>query len=223
MSSKFSTHPKLKIDAKITVGTGDALTSIRNATYKWTVSGSGTGEYYLDLAAGGDPGLTEPAGVYENGSLLTAGTVGSLSASEWDWGDNDTLGFNTIYVRLADDADPDSKAADYVQYSNTDTINVAVQLVDRENGNELGERIGLMCYLADDANGDTPAATAPDTVAIGTDGALIEWVSNLSGLLITESDGDADINITENGADTWYLILVMPDGKLVASDAITFV
>lgn len=40
--------------------------------------------------------------------------------------------------------------------------------------------------------------------------------------LISESDGDVDINITESGAGTWYLILQLPNGKLVASSAITF-
>lgn len=40
--------------------------------------------------------------------------------------------------------------------------------------------------------------------------------------LISEVDGDIDINITESAADTWYLNLIMPNGKLVTSAAITF-
>lgn len=101
-------------------------------------------------------------------------------------------------------------------------INVAIQFVDRDNGNELGERVAVNWYLSSDANGDA-VATAPDGgAAIGTDGVLIEWTANLSGLLISESDGDADVTLTESGAGTWYLVLVMPDGKLVVSDAITF-
>ena len=48
---------------------------------------------------------------------MTPGTVGSLSAGQWDWGDNDALGYSTIYVRLADGADPDSKAAAWVECS----------------------------------------------------------------------------------------------------------
>lgn len=89
--------------------------SIRNGTYRWTASGSGTNEFYLELTAGGDPGLDgDPGHVIAENVVLAAGTVGSLSAGQWDFGDNDTLGFNTIYVRLADGADPDSKAADSV-------------------------------------------------------------------------------------------------------------
>jgi len=40
--------------------------------------------------------------------------------------------------------------------------------------------------------------------------------------LVSESDGDIDIDIVESGVATWYLVLVMPSGKLVASTAITF-
>lgn len=90
--------------------------NIRNADYKWTASSSGTSEYYLELAAGGDPGITEPADVLEDGEAMTAGTAGSLTASQWDYGDNDTLGYSTVYVRLADGADPDSKAIGYVEF-----------------------------------------------------------------------------------------------------------
>ena len=91
--------------------------SLVNPTFKWTVSGSGTNEYYLDLFGGGDPGILEPPNVYENETTaLVAGTVGSLSAGEWDFGNTDTLGFNTIYVRLTSGAaDPDSRTAGYVQ------------------------------------------------------------------------------------------------------------
>ena len=40
--------------------------------------------------------------------------------------------------------------------------------------------------------------------------------------LISEADGDIDINIVESGVATWYLVLVMPNGELIVSDAITF-
>ena len=40
--------------------------------------------------------------------------------------------------------------------------------------------------------------------------------------LVSESDGDIDINITETGTPTFYLVLVLPNGKLAASGAITF-
>lgn len=89
--------------------------SIRSAAYKWTASGSGTSEYYCELAAGGDPSLNEPDGVKVNDVAATEGEAGSLAAGRWAWGDNDALGYSTVYVRLADGTDPDTKAAGYVE------------------------------------------------------------------------------------------------------------
>jgi hypothetical protein len=91
------------------------LRDLVDSAYKWTLSGSGTAEYYLELAAGGDPSLIHPQKLLENDIYISEGTAGSLSASRWDYADNDTLGYNTIYIRLSDDTDPDSKAQGYVQ------------------------------------------------------------------------------------------------------------
>lgn len=75
-------------------------------------------------------------------------------------------------------------------------------------------------YLADDSAGLDPTTSAPDGgVAAGTDGALIEWLANLSGLAVSEADGDLDIVVT-GSAGTFFLVLVMPGGKLVISSAI---
>lgn len=77
----------------------------------WTVSPSQAGEYYLVRTAKVSI-KGKPDDVYEDDTLMTPnGTLGALNASEWAWGDNDTLGYSTLYVRLADDADPDSKQA----------------------------------------------------------------------------------------------------------------
>lgn len=98
-----------------------------NSGLRWIVSASGTSEYYVELIGGGDPSISpEPNHVYEDGSAMTNGTLGSLAAGEWDYGDNDTLGFSTIYVRLADSADPDSKADGFVGHSYDVTVLWAV-------------------------------------------------------------------------------------------------
>ena len=74
---------------------------------EWRKSSTGN-EWYLCTSAGGDPGLTEVTKLYyalkatAEGSETagTNGTVGSLAAAhQWDWGNNDTLGFNTVYIR----------------------------------------------------------------------------------------------------------------------------
>lgn len=88
---------------------------VESGTYKWTISGSGTNEYYCELDAGGAPSIYEPAYILEDSSKMTVGTMGSLSTGEWDHGDNDTLGYTTVYVRLTDSTDPDSKGDGYVQ------------------------------------------------------------------------------------------------------------
>jgi hypothetical protein len=102
-------------------------------------------------------------------------------------------------------------------------INVAIQLKDSA-GADLAVRGSLFAYLSDDANGDSIVGTAPDGGwAIGTDGVLIPVVAGKAAQLVSESDGDIDVTITHAaGAKTVYLILVMPDGKLAASGAITF-
>jgi hypothetical protein len=89
--------------------------SLVNATFKWTQSPATATEYYLELAGGGDPGIPEPPAVLEAGAEMAAGTVGSLAAGEWDFGDNDSLGYSTIYVRLDAAADPDSQIEAFVQ------------------------------------------------------------------------------------------------------------
>jgi hypothetical protein len=103
-----------------------------------------------------------------------------------------------------------------------DVINVTVQLTDAA-GADIAFRGAVPFYMSDDANGDSIAAAAASAgIAIGTDGLMIEWTANLAGLLVSEADGDIDIDIGEAGVATWYLIVVLPNGKLVASSAITF-
>lgn len=88
--------------------------SIRNDAYKWVKSGSGTNEYYLLDSTDGNPDLHEPSKLIINGATATKGTIGSLAAGRWGYGDNDSLNAPTIYVRLSDGTDPDTKAVDYI-------------------------------------------------------------------------------------------------------------
>lgn len=102
-------------------------------------------------------------------------------------------------------------------------INVAIQLTDAQ-GNDLDEVGTVFAFLSDASTGIGISGTAPVTsVAIGTDGAIIkEHTTKLAWTLQSEADGDIDLDITETGADTWYLVIVLPDGTSVVSDAITF-
>ncbi len=101
------------------------------------------------------------------------------------------------------------------------TINVTIQFTDAD-GNDMATPVSCTWYLADDAAGLDPASVAHSTSpAIGADGALIQTLADLAGIIISEADGDVDIDFVEAGALTKYLVLVMPNGSLVISDAIT--
>ena len=158
----------------------------------------------LDIASGSD--------------LKLAGTAISATAAELNVVDGITA---TVSELNALDAAP--LDVDFVIGSEAgNVINVALQLNDAD-GTALATRAAVLAYLSDDANGDSLAATAPDGgVAIGTDGVAIPIVAGKAFLLISEADGDIDLDITETGAATWYLVIVLPNGKLVSSGAITF-
>ena len=84
--------------------------SLVNEDYSWTLSGSGTNEYYVRNDASASPNISgKPGAVAVLGTDLSEGTLGSLTAGQWAYGDNDTLGYSTVYVRLQDNVDPDTK------------------------------------------------------------------------------------------------------------------
>ena len=79
---------------------------LTSATYKWTASGSGANEFYCEIAAGGDPSLAPQNTLIMDNVWLTKATLGSLNDHEFGYGDNDSLGYSTIYVADAT-GDPD--------------------------------------------------------------------------------------------------------------------
>jgi len=99
--------------------------------FRWQASGSGTDEYFLQEASGNAPttadgwsmGTPVFAGQFtkltEDGTPLVRGTAGSLATGEFDVADNDSLGYDTIYARLSDGTDPDSKSAGYLKVGGT--------------------------------------------------------------------------------------------------------
>lgn len=103
----------------------------------------------------------------------------------------------------------------------TDTV--AIQFKGA-NGEDATMRCAVPWYLSNDAEGDDLSVTSTDvtTNAIGTDGVLIELSSNVAGFLISESDGDADLALVIPSGKTVYLVLIMPSGQLIVSDAITY-
>ncbi len=106
--------------------------------------------------------------------------------------------------------------------TNAITVNVAVKT--NRGQAAVASRRALMCYLSDASTGAGVCATAPATsVVAGTNGKLDAIITKKVFIATTNASGALDIVITETGAATWYLVMVMPDGRLVVSSAITFV
>lgn len=100
----------------------------------------------------------------------------------------------------------------------SDVINVAMQAKDSE-GNDLAERCVFEVGLFADANGDAWQTAENYTIAAGTDGDVLEIVADKHLKVITETDGDADIDLTLSGAGTSYLIAFGPTGKVIGTSA----
>ena len=103
------------------------------------------------------------------------------------------------------------------------SINVGIQLVDAA-GTNVAAVAALDTYLSDDVTGIGVSASAPGANAvIGTDGAfLVVHTADLAWLVQSEADGHIDIDIGHVGASTWYMVVLLPNGLLAVSAAITF-
>lgn len=145
------------------------------ATYKWTASGSGTNEYYCEAAAGGDPSLDDPGSVCTDGTfkLDSEGTMGSLSAGEWDYGDNDSLGYSTVYVRLDDGADPDTKPTFFVAKGSGVGIDYSQQAAAELSLTDLATS-GVGVTTLTSATGGFTAAMVGNTVYLDNGTNLVD-------------------------------------------------
>lgn len=178
-------------------------TSLRSTAYKWTASAHGTNEYYCDLTAGGDPSLVEPNYLVINGARATKGTVGTLVAGTWGFDDNDSLGYDTVYVRLADGTDPDTKAVDYIKYP-TFTFELQIRtsaaattslltltstsgiVIDTDPG--VANRGKFSIALADTATDDLTFDTAIWQLEVDTGAAMVGKIRLLEGTVVLSKE-----------------------------------
>ncbi|MFH0810735.1 MAG: hypothetical protein V2A77_09765 [Pseudomonadota bacterium] len=125
---------------------------LQSVAYKWTASTGKAGEWYLQTAAGGDPGLARPNYVKINNVIHDSGFVKHLENSQWAWGDNDNLGYNAIYVK-SDGTDPNTKPAGYIIYlAGTNTAwGVAGGIVTLPAHLPPGTELWARCYVYFDA------------------------------------------------------------------------
>ena len=104
----------------------------------------------------------------------------------------------------------------------SDTFAVTIQLKDYA-GNDLKVPAAVLCYVSSTVAGIDPTAISAEiTTTSGGDGATLVVLAKYSWQLISEADGDIAIDVTDDGSDTLYLVLVMPNGKLVVSGALAF-
>lgn len=104
---------------------------------------------------------------------------------------------------------------------NTNVRAIAIQLKDGQ-GKDLAVRAAVDIAVFADANGDAFVATGGSTgIAIGTDGALLPIVAKKLFRAVSEADGDIDLSWTDTGTETAFLGVILPNGKLVMSSALT--
>jgi hypothetical protein len=115
-------YPQQVDDANITWNwNGNTVqidTNVNTGTYAWHQStGAGkTDWYYLTLANGNNPSLTRPKTAVVNNYWSAESTnlvnitgftlYGHYATDNWGWGDFDTLGYSTLYVRYNNGVDP---------------------------------------------------------------------------------------------------------------------
>jgi hypothetical protein len=173
-------------------------------------------------------GFTDVAAAIGTTLMTTTATdiVGAINELDSDIGDLTSLetASSASLVAALNEIVPVVGLAEFTIGSEAaDVINVVVQLKKQDGTTDIAKRASVFVYLSDDANGDSVTATAPDGGwAIGTDGLLIDLVAGKCGLVSSESDGDIDIDISETGTPTFYMVLVYPNGDRVVSGAITF-
>ena len=170
-----------------------AAADLTSSTYKWTASGSGTNEYYCELAGGGDPSIGDPTDVWTDNSRGTEGTAGALTDGQYDYGDNDTLGYSTVYYR-SDAGDPD-------------TLSIQIEAAQANNpivatGDDYLEFIGLDLQMGQQngmiINGGLTGVTVRDCKMRynTTNGILIFDVGAAVSTFITLDGNECAYNVT---------------------------
>ena len=186
----------------------DTADIVKSGTYKWTASAHGTFEYYCELDAGGDPSLVEPTLVlalnpYDDSLIEYAeGTLGSLTSAHWAYGDNDTLGYNTIYIRLVGGADPDTYSDGQLTARYTDrkfhlsrafgTVvhEEPVRLPNALNGYYKYERL----YIKGRQSSGTTTATTADKLV--NSAARFDWIGITIGDRVRNTTDDTETTVT---------------------------
>jgi len=103
----------------------------------------------------------------------------------------------------------------------TNVREITIQLTDAQ-GNDITTRQAVHIGVFLDANPDAFVTTGGSTgIAIGTDGALLAIIAKKLFLAVSEADGDIDLTWTDTGTEAAYLGVILPDGRIIMSSALT--
>lgn len=104
----------------------------------------------------------------------------------------------------------------------SDKFTVTIQLKDYA-GNNLTVPASIIAYLSDGSDGADIVTLSQDVSKTSSgDGDVAILTSDEVWLLTSEADGSISLDVETTGSHTYYLVLVMPNGKLSISDVLTF-
>jgi len=104
----------------------------------------------------------------------------------------------------------------------SDTYPVTIQLKDFE-GNNLTVPASIRAYYSSSATGVESTDVSTDlAITSGGAGIVNILLTKYVYQLISEADGTIAVGSEDSGTDDQYLVLVMPDGRLVVSGVLTY-
>jgi hypothetical protein len=90
-------------------------------------------------------------------------------------------------------------------------------------GADMAVRSSFTCFLSGDANGDTILASHEGFVAdYNSPDGIVAITGTGARLVVTESDGDFDINVKETSTTDYYLCCVLPNSLTSCSGILDF-
>jgi len=100
------------------------------------------------------------------------------------------------------------------------TVEFSVQFNDAA-GVAVSHPVSFNYYVSSAADG-LALDTAVTTIADGGAGTIVPITANQSGIGVSDATGTCEIDITEAGADVVYLVVTLPDGRIVVSSGVTW-
>lgn len=106
-----------------------------------------------------------------------------------------------------------------VAAEDTNVRAITIQL-KKKDGTDCDAVQNVMIVVYASAAMTAFATTGGSTgIAIGTDGALLALVAKKLFLATSEADGDIDLTWTDTGTESVAVAVILPNGKVVVSDA----